>query len=172
MDWVINVKGCRYTNQGSLYLELAELTHNPTSSGAVLSPPPQHPAFAAVDFAASLSGTCLSWNWTASSQNHRRSQMRARDWWVVPDSAIICGCFKSCMAQPKLRGHPILFAHAGLFSGKGVAPFLSNPRYAEAVVSWPCLALPCFALRETYSSSSLRVMLSWAIFIHNYAKML
>lgn len=161
----MHVKGCRDTNQGILYLELAGLTHNPTSSGAC--PPPAPPAFAAVDFAASASGTCLSWNWTTSSQNHRRSQMQTRDWWVVPDAAIICGCFKSNMAQPKLRGHPILFAHAGLSSGKGVAPFLSNPHYAEAVVS-----LPCLALRETYSSSSLRVMLSWAIFIHNYAKML
>lgn len=79
--------------------------------------------------------------------------MRARDWWVVPDSAIICGCFKSCMAQPKLRGHPILFAHAGLFSGKGVAPFLSNPRYAEAVVSSPCLALPCARLTPPLPSA-------------------
>lgn len=96
------------------------------------------------------SGPCLSWNWRASSlnlglkpvvgwRNQCRSQISTRDWWLVPDLAILCGCPRFLMAQSKLRRYLILFAHTG-FSGPGVTPFLANPHDAEAVVFLLCLA--------------------------------
>lgn len=98
------------------------------------------------------SGPCLSWNWRASSPNlglkpvvgwrrQCQSQMPTRDWWAVPDLAIIFGCFRFFMAQPKLRNHFILFAHKGFSSGPGVAPFLANPHNTTQKPWYSCFAL-------------------------------
>lgn len=152
--------GCPYTNLGSLYLESAQLARSLTSSGV-----PYTPAFLEQWTPLLSSGPCHSWNWKASSPNlglkpvvgwrsQCWSQMPTRDWWAVPDLAIICGCLRLFMAQPKLKEalyfpctHGVL-----LWTRSSTLPRQPPQHNAEAVVFLLCLA------RETYSSSSLRVI--------------